>query len=267
MSTEGQTPRPSLSRRAIDWAGRFEDGAILRAAFFGMLAATLCVLVIDYLELSARDAATPAAIGQPILPAFDPADPNGKPGPEVTTDRKLLEAPLAISLTGGGTLDLTGTIDQGAADRFAAEIAARGEYVKTVSLNSPGGSVEDALAIGQLIHQKGFSTSVASGALCASSCPLLLAAGKKRLASAKSAIGVHQIYAIAPAAADLSSRTAAGDAMSEAQKTTAEITRYLTTMGVDPALWLHALDTPPDRLYYFSVQELTVLKLVTNVNE
>ena len=267
MSTESPSPRPSLTRRAMDWAGRFEDGAIIRAAFFGMLAATLCVLVIDYLELSARDSAAPAAIGQPVLPAIDPTDPNGKPGPEVTTDHKLLEAPLAIDLGSGGTLDLTGTIDRGAALRFAAEIAARGEYVKAVALDSPGGSVEDALAIGQLIHQKGFSTSVALGALCASSCPLLLAAGKKRMASAKAAIGVHQIYAIAPAAADLSSRAVAGDAMSEAQKTTAEITRYLTTMGVDPALWLHALDTPPDRLYYFSVQELTALKLVTNMNE
>jgi hypothetical protein len=267
VSAGSQSPQRSLARRALDWAGRFEDGAIIRAAFYGMLAATLCVLVIDYLELGARDAAVPAAISEPILPAVDPTDPNGKPGPDVTTDHKLLEAPLTIDLGSGGTLDLTGTIDQGAAVRFATEIAARGEYVKTVALDSPGGSVEDALAIGQLIHQKGLSTSVAPGALCASSCPLLLAAGKKRLASTKSAIGVHQIYAIAPTAAHLSSRAVAGDAMSQAQKTTAEITRYLTTMGVDPALWLHALDTPPDRLYYFSVQELTALKLVTNMNE
>ena len=265
MSTAA--PRPSLSRRLIDWASRFEDGALLRAAFFGMLAATLCVLVIDYLELSARDVGAPAAIGEPILPAFDPSAPGGKPGPEVTTERKLLEAPLVISLGNGGVLNLTGTIDQGAATRFAAEIAARGEYVKTIALNSPGGSVEDALAIGQLIREKGFSTSVAAGALCASSCPLLLAAGKKRIASTKAAIGVHQIYAVALRTAEFGNRNAAANATSQAQTTTAEITRYLMTMGVDPVLWLHAMDTPPDHLYYFSTKELTSLGLATSLSE
>ena len=56
-------------------------------------------------------------------------------------------------------------------------------------------------------------------------------------------------------------------AISAAQQATADISRYLAQSGVDPALWLHALDTPPDRLYYFSVEELTALKLVTNLNE
>ena len=36
-------------------------------------------------------------------------------------------------------------------------------------------------------------------------------------------------------------------------------------MGVDPALWLHALETPPDRLYYLSPEELTTYKLVTEM--
>ena len=51
--------------------------------------------------------------------------------------------------------------------------------------------------------------------------------------------------------------------MSDAQKTTAAITRYLTDSGVEPALWLHALETPPDRLYYLSAVELTEYKLAT----
>ena len=59
----------------------------------------------------------------------------------------------------------------------------------------------------------------------------------------------------------------AAGAVAAAQQTTAAISRYLALVGVDPALWLHALDTRPDRLYYFSAQELTDLKLVTNVNE
>ena len=55
----------------------------------------------------------------------------------------------------------------------------------------------------------------------------------------------------------------AGVAMADAQSVTAEITRHLTLSGVDPALWLHALETPPDRLYYFSPEEMDDLALVT----
>ena len=46
----------------------------------------------------------------------------------------------------------TGTITPGISEAFAAEIAKRGDYVKTVVLNSPGGSVGDALAMGRLIR-------------------------------------------------------------------------------------------------------------------
>jgi hypothetical protein len=265
--------RRSLSRRLVDWAAGFDDGEILRAAFFGMLAATVCVLVIDYRELSARDAAGAAAAtapDAPVLPAFDPGVPGGKPGPAVTTDPKLLDQKLAISLGAGGVLALTGTIDPGAADRLAAEIAVHGEYVKTVALDSPGGALEDAIAMGRLIRSKGLATSVADGAMCASSCPLVFAGGKARLAGAKAAIGVHQFYLL-PATgqnagvAALDGGKAADLAIERTQKTTADINRYLIEMGIDPALWLHALDTPPQQIYYFSAEELVHLKLVTNI--
>ena len=55
--------------------------------------------------------------------------------------------------------------------------------------------------------------------------------------------------------------------MSDAQSTTADIMNHLTQTGVDPALWLHALATPPDRLYYFTPEEMTRLKLVTGFTE
>ena len=56
---------------------------------------------------------------------------------------------------------------------------------------------------------------------------------------------------------------AVGTAMAEAQRTTAVITRYLETTGVDPALWLNALETPPDRLYYCTPEEMKTLRLAT----
>jgi len=253
----------SAAVRLLRWAGGFEDGAILRAAFFAMLSGTLAVLYVDYRELSVAETTGLVAPSQPVLPAFDPNSPSVAPGPEITADFETLRQPLSIALNTGGVLNLTGTIDVGAAARFAAEVAARGEYVATVALNSPGGSVDDALAIGALIREKGFATSVAAGALCASSCPLVLAGGAARQAAEGAAIGVHQIYATARPGGLPTGINAAGDAMSDAQKTTAVITRHLSAMGVDPALWLHALETPPDRLYYLSPEEMATLQLVT----
>ena len=64
---------PSAARRLINWAAAFEDGAIIRAAFFGLLTATAVILYLDYTDMMARQPATGSAPDlQPILPAFDP---------------------------------------------------------------------------------------------------------------------------------------------------------------------------------------------------
>ena len=64
-------------------------------------------------------------------------------------------------------------------------------------LNSPGGSVADALAMGRLIREKKFATEVEAGKYCVSSCPLVFAGGVDRRAGDKATIGVHQVAAIA----------------------------------------------------------------------
>ncbi|RYE11031.1 MAG: hypothetical protein EOP22_02370 [Hyphomicrobiales bacterium] len=256
----------SLPRRFINWAAAFEDGAIIRAAFFGLLSATAVTLYLDYTEMNAVAPVTSTPDLSPILPAFDPDAPGGTPGPAIATPMETLRQPLEIELGSGGTLSVTGTILPGSAERFAAEIAQYGEYVERVVLNSPGGSVTDALAMGKLIREQGFATVVEAGGLCASSCPLVFAGGKERLATAASAIAVHQIYAAAPSDASLTSRLeAAGNAMSDAQHMTAEISRYMISMGIDAEVWLRALETPPDRLSYFSADDLTRLKLATRL--
>jgi hypothetical protein len=260
-SLAGSAPR----RRHSFWTrlAAVDDGAIIRFAFFAMLVGTAAVLFIDYRELTESAASGFVAPEQPILPAFDPDGTAPTPGPAVTTDPEALRAPLAIALGSDGVLSLTGTIDVGAAARFAAELEARGEYVTTVALNSPGGSVVDALEIATRLRERGYATSVAAGALCASSCPLVLAAGSERHADAAAAIGVHQVYAQTDAGNPTAGLRAAGDAMSDAQQTTALITRHLDAMGVDPALWLHALETPPTRLYYLTSKELQRYRLAT----
>lgn len=262
MSATAPRRRGFLARIAA-----IEDGVIIRTAFFAMLAGTAAVLYLDWKELTAADLATQAMPNIPVLPAFNPTDPKLPGGPVVTTDPELLRQPLTVELGPGGVLSLTGSIDFGSFERVQAEIEARGEYIKQVSLNSPGGSVADAVKIGALMVVGDYTTSVASGALCASSCPLILAGGKERLASRQSAIGVHQIYAMASAGDLPAGLTGIGTAMSEAQKTTAVITRYLNTTSVDPAIWLHALETPPDQLYYLDEAELSKYRLVTQFTD
>lgn len=250
-------------RGVVRWIAEVEDGAILRVAFFALLIGTASVLYVDFRELTANEGAALAMPMQPILPPFDPDGPADGVSPNVTTSPDVLGQPLDIVLITGGQLSLAGTFDPGSFERFAAEIAARGEYIDTVVLDSPGGSVVDALAIGSLIHEKGLATKVAAGSLCASSCPIVFASGRDRIASPEAAIGVHQIYAAALTGDPQSALRVAGTAMSDAQSTTADIMSHLTQTGVDPALWMHALATPPDRLYYFTTEEMTRLKLVT----
>lgn len=259
-------PRPPLARRVLAFVAGLDDTTIIRAAFFALLAGTAGMLAVDYRELNLAKAAREGTVpGELLAPLIDPLAPRLAPGPQVTTDRALLDAPLAIALKGGGVLELTGTFDVGSAQRLAAELDKYGEYVETVSLDSPGGSVTDALAIGEAIRKAGFSTSVAGGSLCASSCPLVLAGGVQRLASQDAAIGVHQIYAMSTARTLAETYQAPALAMADAQKTTAAITRYLTKMGVSSDLWLHALETPPTSLYYLKPQEMTALRLVTEL--
>ncbi|MBA3447955.1 MAG: hypothetical protein H0T56_10175 [Pseudaminobacter sp.] len=244
---------------------RFDDGEVVKWAFRGLLIGTIGVLAMDLRDLAERNgwSAQQAGLAMPAGPVLPPAVETDAPAPSsdprefVTADDAALRRPMVFSLGGGGVLSAQGSIEPGTAARFAAEIAARGEYVKTVSLNSPGGALDDAMAMAKTVRDMGLATEVADGAICASSCPLLFAGGETRLAGEKAAIGVHQFYA----ASD--SKTAPEQAMSDAQATTARISRHLAFMGVDPALWLHALDTPPRALYYLSPEEMAGYRLVT----
>lgn len=245
---------------------RFDDGEVMRWAFRGLLLGAVGVLGMDFADLARENGwtahdplASPSAM--PILPPAvgdrgsdeQPQDPRG----DVTADEETLRQPIRFSLESGGVLVAEGSIEAGAARRFAAELEARGEYIRTVSLNSPGGSLDDALAIAKLIREHGLETRVAEGALCASSCPLVMAGGTVRSAEERSAVGLHQFYAIG------GELPGAVQAMSDAQATTARISRHLADLGVDPAMWLHALETPPRSLYYLTAEEMRRYRLVT----
>ena len=140
------------------YLSRFDDGEVVRWAFRGMLIGAIGVLALDLRDLSrengwwAPEAAAPALPSDPILPPAVETDapmPSGDPRRFVTADEAILGRPMTFTLRSGGVLSAEGSIEPGTAARFAAEIEARGEYVKTVSLNSPGGALDDAMAMAQ----------------------------------------------------------------------------------------------------------------------
>jgi hypothetical protein len=213
-----------------------------------------------------REAAAPADIRQglpdmlPALPSIAmpalPGDPK-RTRPLPQPDGALAQ-PMTFELTGGGRLMASGTITPGISAAFAAEIGKRGDYVKTVVLNSPGGSVDDALAMGRLIREKKFATEVEAGRYCASSCPLVFAGGIERNAGEKAAIGVHQVVTVTNAP-----NLRARDEVAIAQNVSARVQRYLGDMGVNLQVWVHAMETPHDQLFVFKPDELKSLNLVT----
>lgn len=261
----GERPpeRTERLRSRLASIARIDDGKLMRSIFFMMLAGCALAVGNDYYQLQQAAENQPVFLPEQmepaILPQFtSPSEPEARPAPGVTADPENLRKPLSVKLGKAGVLEVSGTIQPGSSGLFAEKIGEVGEYVKTVNLNSPGGSVQDALTMAKLIREKGYQTRVSGGNLCASSCPLVFSGGKERIADKGAAIGVHQVSLWGT-----TEPLGAGQAASSAQAATAEVTRHLTAMGVDPAVWLHALETPPQQLYYLDEAELLQYRLAT----
>jgi hypothetical protein len=252
---------------AVNWLRNHPDDQILRWLFGVIVIATVSVVGIDYYEMLTNSPGDEAAISSPV-PASEPSPsllpsimPDIKPGKNrriamPKLDGKISEK-MTFELLGDGKLYATGMIYVGAFKAFKAEVEKRGGYVKTVVLNSTGGSVQDAIAMGRLIREKKFATAVENGGYCASSCPLVFAGGAERRAGDKAVVGVHQAFSPGDPGFD------GARGMAEAQRISAECQKYLAEMGVDLKLWVHAMETPKDELYFLKPDEMLSLKLAT----
>jgi hypothetical protein len=260
----------TMQRRFHAWLSDRADETVLRWIFRSVVTVTIIALAVDLAGMNGLLGDPESAEITRQQPSFDlpgivpsvlaPLLPGG--------DKRLMPLPqpdgamakpMTFELVGGGKLMATGTITSGISESFAAEIGKRGDYIKTVVLNSPGGSVTDALAMGRLIRENKFATEVEAGKYCASSCPLVFAGGLERRAGDKATIGVHQIAALSSANAQ------PRDEMSAAQNISARCQRYLGDMGISLQVWVHAMETPHDKLFVFKPDELKSLNLVTAV--
>ena len=201
---------------------------------------------------------------EPVRPGdqrrqFDPT----RDMPRLDPDRDPGELPPRLTLTQtdtAGLWRLEGAISEGDADRIAAQIRTADTTLDTLILQSPGGSVREALTLGRVLRRDSIGTRVLSGEYCFSACPYLFAGGTTREAEDNAAIGVHQHYfgesTILPAFI----------AVEDIQRGQGEVMTYLNDMGIDPLVMQHALTTPADEIYVLLPEELRDYGFVTAEN-
>ncbi|GGL67363.1 ATP-dependent Clp protease proteolytic subunit [Wenxinia marina] len=186
------------------------------------------------------------------------APPGSRPLPATDTMPTRLLAEFT-TWQDAPALVLTGQIAPGDAARLAEELTL--EPPLRVFLNSPGGSVADALAIGDWLREAGVDTAMTQSDICLSACPYILAAGTERTVEEGAWVGVHQHYF------DENTALPAFLAVSDIQRGQGEVMAYLIEMGVDPGLMQPALMTPPEEIYLLLPEELDRYDLVTTPDD
>lgn len=168
--------------------------------------------------------------------------------------------------SGRRALAIEGKIGAAAASWFREQLddakLAPGDLV---FLSSPGGRLDQALIMGEIIRSRGLTTVVgkvdADGrpqpSYCASACVLVYAGGKVREAMPRSVYGVHQFRTETPKG-DNSSR----DLVADTQRTTGMILEYITRMGVSPSI-LQQMSASKD-MHWLNATEAFDLKLATD---
>lgn len=129
-----------------------------------------------------------------------------------------------------------------------------------VLLSSPGGNLEQALIMGEMIRSRGLATAVgtadASGKVtrsyCASACVLVFAGGSPRYGVEGSALGVHRFVNSSPGR----------DPVADAQRTTGAVLSYMTKMGVSSSV-IEAMSATRD-VRWLEPAEALKMRLITD---
>ena len=251
-------------------APRWPAGRMLRWIFGLQLVFAAVLLGSDLMRVIPQMAfpSTAPAITQPLGPGdqtrrYDPAriDPRpARPGTRpipTTTDMPSRLDFVDTVWQGEPTITLTGQIAPGDADRLTEFLEAVDPAPTQAFLNSPGGSVQDAVAMGRALRDLGVATRMSASDICLSACPYLLAAGTTRAVEDGALVGVHQHY--------FGENTAlpAFMAVSDIQRGQGDVMEYLSDMGIDPLIMRPALATPPDEIYLLTPEEMQTYRLTT----
>lgn len=144
----------------------------------------------------------------------------------------------AIKYSGGTALAITGDISRGDGTKFRAEASKYNNGY--VLLESDGGSLADAIDIGEAIHLKGWATAVLNGSSCNSACALIWLAGTPRALSKSARIGFHAAY------------SDASGSVQESGVANAMVGRYLTLLNLPEKALIFATTSPPSSLSWLT---------------
>src|SRR6185295_5665360 len=162
---------------------------------------------------------------------------------------------------GRRALFVSGTIGPAAANWLRGRLdqanLAAGDIVL---LASPGGDLNAATMMGEIIRQRGLATAVGSAdaagrvkpAYCASACVLVYAGGKTRFGVLGSALGVHRFVTTRPV----------DDPVAEAQRIAGAVLGYMTKMGVSSTIVEAMSETREIR--WLSPKQALAMNLVTD---
>jgi hypothetical protein len=162
---------------------------------------------------------------------------------------------------GRRALFVSGTIGPAAAALFRDKLdQANLSPGDIVLLASPGGDLNQATIMGEIIRSRSLATAVGGAdtsgrvkpAYCASACVLVYAGGKTRFGVLGSALGVHRFVTTKPV----------DDPVAEAQRISGAVLGYMTKMGVSSSIVEAMSETREIR--WLSPKQALAMNLVTD---
>jgi len=158
-------------------------------------------------------------------------------------------------------LAISGTIGAATAswlrDRLDQSHLAPGD---AVLISSPGGDLNQAMIMGEVIRSRGLATAVgvadAAGRItpsyCASACVLVYAGGKPRVGIEGSMLGVHRFV----------TSTSGRDPVADTQRTAGMVLSYMSKMGVSSVI-VEAMSATKD-VRWLGAKEASAMNLITD---
>jgi len=144
-------------------------------------------------------------------------------------------------------ISISGELTDGDTEAFKLAVKSAndaGKLVSSIRLNSSGGSLLEGVQLAEIVKFGKIATNVGQGAICASACFLIFAAGETKFANYTAQIGVH-------GASDASGRETAGSGAA-----TVSMARIAKELGVPAAIIGRMVVTPPSEMVWLSPADL-----------
>ena len=152
-------------------------------------------------------------------------------------------------------LVLEGQIEEGDARRLISVIKSNPVdfiVLRGIIVNSPGGSVKEALALAKIIESSGMVLRVHAGDTCASACFIMFASANYRWADDQAKILIHRPYfPTAPNGSEEFSKL-----MRSQQEAIHEMRNYLQSRSVPSTLIDNMMSFPSNAAYEVTVQDV-----------